>query len=34
MTNPIQLVVVATVYYVNYIYIYMCVCTVTIKKSR
>jgi hypothetical protein len=40
MTNPMPLVVVAAVCYVNYInlsiyiYIYICMYTVTIEKSR
>jgi hypothetical protein len=34
MTNPMQLVAVAAVFYVNYINLFIYMYTVTIKKSR
>jgi hypothetical protein len=33
MTNPIQLVAVATVYYVNYINLFIYICTHSLLKS-
>jgi hypothetical protein len=33
MTNPMPLVAVATIYYVNYIYLFIYICTQSLLKS-